>query len=94
MAAGTAQFGLGDKGYLGVTLGMDQRAHLVLATVGHSAVAFHEARTAGFDSSWRKYLPSIQYRHAGRYGFYMHANRLQAHKGRAQVAINSIANGM
>ena len=29
--------------------------------------AFHEALIAGFDSSWRKYLLSILYRHAERY---------------------------
>lgn len=65
--AEAAQFSIGDKGYLGATLGMDQRAGLALAAVGHCMVAFHETLVAGFDSGWSNYLPSIQYRHAGRH---------------------------
>jgi hypothetical protein len=88
VAAGTAQFGLGDKGYLGATLGMDQRAGLALAVVGLSVVAFHEALTAGFNSSWGKYLPSILYRHARRYCLFMHQIGLQPIRdGRNQLSI-------
>jgi hypothetical protein len=67
---------------------VDQFADLALAAVGLSVVAFHEALTAGFDSSWGKYLPSIHYRHAGRYGFLMHKIVLQPIRdGRKQLSI-------
>jgi hypothetical protein len=72
MAAGVAQFGLGDKGYLGATLGMNQLAGLAIAAIGLGIVAFHEALTAGVDSAWSKYLPPILYRHAERYRLFMH----------------------
>lgn len=64
VAAGVAQFGLGDKGDPGLGLGVDQRAGLALAAVRHCMVAFHDALTVGFDSGWSKNLPPILYRHA------------------------------
>jgi ABC-type transporter Mla maintaining outer membrane lipid asymmetry ATPase subunit MlaF len=55
----------------GSALGMDQRAGLALAAVRHCMVAFNDPLTAGFDPNRGKYLPSIQYRHAGRYCLFM-----------------------
>ncbi|NMM05286.1 MAG: TolC family protein [Polaromonas sp.] len=48
---------------------------------------------AGFDSNWGKYLPSSLYRHAERHRPFHASNRPIGHKGRAQAAINSIADG-
>jgi hypothetical protein len=56
---------------------MPQFAELALAAVGHCIVAFHGPLTVGFDSNWGKYLPSILYHHARRYGFFMHQISLQ-----------------
>jgi hypothetical protein len=54
VAAGAAQFGLGDKGNPGLDLGVDQRAHLALSSIAHGIVVGHEVLMAGFDSGWSK----------------------------------------
>jgi hypothetical protein len=45
-----------------LTLGLDQFAHFALATIWHDVVIGHDALTAGLDSSWGNYLPSILHR--------------------------------
>jgi hypothetical protein len=59
MAAGAAQFGLGDDRYPVLDFGVNQFAGVALAAVGLSVIALHEALTAGVDSSWGEYLLSI-----------------------------------
>jgi hypothetical protein len=62
VAAGAAQFALVTRAIPGLTLGLDQFAHFALATIWHDVVIGHDALTAGLDSSWGNYLPSILHR--------------------------------
>jgi hypothetical protein len=67
---------------------MDQRAGLALATIGNGEAAIREALTAGFDSSWRKHMPSSLQRHAARHRLFMHQIGLQPIRdGRNQLSI-------
>jgi hypothetical protein len=88
VAIGAAQFGLGDKGDPGLGLWEVQRTDLAIAAIRHDLVVGHEALMAGSDSSWSKYLLSIQYRHAGRYGIFIYQIGFQPIRdGRKQLSI-------
>jgi hypothetical protein len=69
---GAAQFGLGDDRDPRLDFGVNHFTGVALAAVGLSVVAFHETLTAGFDSAWSNYLPSMQYRHAAHHRLFMH----------------------